>query len=123
MSTWRAHNRRAALRVPLFGVQLSWTPVLKQRRFRPKGPPGVATVLDLSLNGARVRAQYDSRISVGTQVLVAAHGGTGIAEVRRINSETDLHGAFYGIQFVFLDPPLFQLFNDTLAERRSQSDQ
>lgn len=120
MSQWRPHDRRIGARVALSRAQLSWTPLLEHKRFRGKPPAGTATVFDLSLTGARVRAPYDPRIIIGTQVRVSAGGGTGIAEVRRINAvDDDPHDAIYGIHFVRLDAPLFRLFNDTLAARHS----
>ena len=119
MLTWRGHNRRVGLRVPAFGVQLSWAPVVSRKRFRDHDQVGSATVLDLSLSGALVRAPYDRRITVGTQVFVAAADGTALADVRRITSDVDLHGAFYGIHFIRVDPPLFDFINDTLATSRS----
>jgi len=106
----------------LKGAPLFWTPVLEHKRFRGKQPTGMATVVDLSLVGAGVRAGYDPRISIGTQVLIAAGGGWGIAEVRRINAYDDPHEAFYGIHFGHLDAWLLGLFNDTLVARGPEQD-
>ena len=120
MSRWRPHDRRVGPRVQINGAQLSWTPALEHKRFRRADSALVATVLDLSLGGARVRAPYDPRIVVGTQIRVGAGGSSGLAEVRRIKADDNPNEAIYGIRFVRLDSSLFDLFNDTLAARRSQ---
>jgi hypothetical protein len=122
MSQWRRrHDRRIGARVPLNGAQLSWTPVLKPiKRFRNRGLAGTATVFDLSLSGARVRAPYDPRIIIGTQIQITAGGAGGIAEVRRINAADSPDEALYGIHFVRLDAALLRLFNDTLAARQPE---
>ena len=122
MSQWRGpHNRRTAARVRLNGTQLSWAPILENKRFGGNPKVSIATLFDLSLRGARVRAPYDRHIVVGTRIRLAAGGGAGIAEVRRINAEDHPQEASYGIQFVHIEAPLLGLFNDTLAAHGLQA--
>lgn len=66
--------------------------------------------LDLSLSGALVRAPYDRSLTIECKSWLRRPRGAPLAQVRRINSDTDLHGAFF-------DTPLFEFFNETLAAR------
>ena len=112
------YNRRIGSRIAFDGARLGWRPVLPRRLFHRAQRADSVTVADLSITGALVVGARDARVRVGTQVEIDVGGQRGIVEIRRIDADTDPALAWYGVQFVDLQPELQQLINDTVASRR-----
>ena len=107
------HERRISPRYPVT-VGLRWRAQGKWVR-RPER----ATIVDLSLRGARIRARTNDAIKVGSFVDIRVGRGRGIVEVRRIEGSHEPSIAYFGVQFVELDSRLRDLVVDRL-ERRSE---
>lgn len=114
------YSRRLGARAPVDGAQLSWRPIVARKRFARKQFPENACLVDLSLTGARIRAQVDPRIRIDTQIVVAAGGGSGVVRVRRIERGEYPDEAIYAVEFVQKNDVLTELINDTLGARRPQ---
>ena len=112
------YNRRIGSRIAVDGARLGWRPILPRRRFRREQSADSVKVADLSITGALVIGPRDARVRIGTQVEIDAGGQRGVVEIRRIDADTDPALAWYGVQFVDLQPELQQLINDTIAARR-----
>jgi hypothetical protein len=95
---------------------VDWFPVVPRKGFRRERPQS-ATILNLSLTGALVRARTDSRIVRGTRVEIGTPAGRGVAGVRRIRP-IDEQWSDYGIQFVSLDSGLQKFIEEACAADR-----
>ncbi|MEO8693290.1 MAG: PilZ domain-containing protein [Acidimicrobiales bacterium] len=71
-----------------------------------------ATMVDLSLRGAGIRARHDDAFSIGTFVDIIVGRGRGVVEIRRIDRSTEPPFAYYAVQFFELDAPLMDLVLD-----------
>jgi len=105
-------GRRLGTRV-IAGWQ--WTIVMPPRPggWRRRPPQRfAATVIDVSVLGARLRCEELESVGVGSLLQIEADGLTGTVVVRRIAPALVADGLDYGVEFVLLDPNL----NDRVAE-------
>ena len=106
-----SYNRRIGARAAIDPIPISWLPALPRKHFHRADKPRPAVVDEVSVTGARVRALADPAVRVGTQVVIACEGASGLVEVRRIEPGPDAIESLYGVQFVRLDAVLQQLFD------------
>lgn len=106
-----SYNRRIGARAAITPIPINWLPALPRKHFHRAEKPRPAVIEELSVTGARVRALADPSVRIGTQVVIANDGASGVVEVRRIEAAPDAIESLYGVQFVRLDPELQQLFD------------
>jgi hypothetical protein len=99
------------------GVML-WEPHLARTHFRRRSLEQ-ATIVQVSANGALVRARTNGEITIGTRVSIGRGADRGLVAVRRIEATSDAAMAHYGVQFLWLDPPV-QAFFDSAASADTQ---
>ena len=108
------HDRRNSPRYPVT-VGLCWR-VQGQWARRPQR----ATIVDVSLRGARIRARRNDAIRVGSFVDIRIGRGRGLVEVRRIQDSHEPSIAYFGVQFVELDSRLKDLVLDLTRSDRAR---
>ena len=110
-------ERRLLPREPQFGLSFDLfferpRRVMRRRR----AVRATVDVLDLTLEGALLRADGDVRLGVGAQIVLAAGEGMAQAEVRRCFPTGDGSAwRFYGVRFTSAD----LRFQETVSERLS----
>ena len=116
-------ERRIGRRHAVSLVHLTWRPRLAPKWFRRSTRSQRATVIDLSVTGARIRAPANAEIQRGTMVTIAFGPHRGLVQVRRIERARDPTVAYYGVRFVSLDTALRQLVDDAVgADRPTEAD-
>ena len=106
------HDRRNSPRYPVT-VGLCWRVQGQWARRAQR-----ATIVALSLRGARIRARRNDAIRVGSFVDIRIGRGRGLVEIRRIDDSHEPSIAYFGVQFVELDSRLKDLILDlTRADR------
>ena len=113
-----SYERRLGSRARVSGAALSWLPVLPPKRFRHPRAPQQATLVDLSITGARIKASVDNAIARGTHVEIQVKDAWGVVKVRRIDAASEPEMALYGVEFLQLNAPLSDLIDRTLAVRK-----
>lgn len=105
-------------RVTLNGI--AWRPRLPRNWFGRSPRWQRATITDLSLTGARLRAPANDGIQRGTEADVAFGRHHGVVQVRRVDPAHDPAVAYYGVRFVSLDPIVERLIHDTVVKHQSE---
>ncbi|HUP75253.1 MAG TPA: hypothetical protein VM282_19570 [Acidimicrobiales bacterium] len=95
-----------------------WEPHLARTQFRRRSLEQ-ATIVQVSANGALVRARVNGEITSGTRVSIGRGADRGLVAVRRIESTSDATMSHYCVQFLWLDPPI-QAFFDAAASGDTQ---
>lgn len=111
-----SHNRRIGNRFPVGQFTVGWAPPVT-RRLLARRRLETASIVDLSVTGALLRAKSNPQIMRGTQVDIRTGAGTGTVGVRRIEPDNHEH-SLYGVSFIALDEPLRDLIYETLAADR-----
>jgi hypothetical protein len=112
-----SHNRRAGSRFPVGQFVVDWGPQVPKKRFSRRPANETATVLELSVTGALMRAKSNLRIEHGSHVAIGTSVGRGVVAVQRIEPD-DIDHWLFGVSFVALDEPLRELIYDTVAGDR-----
>lgn len=97
------HERRVGQRYPTT-ISLRWR-VQGRRIWRARR----ATIVDVSVTGARISAPTDEVIVIGKLMDINIRGARGVVEVRRVEVSPNPTLAYYGVQFVQLDRQLKDL--------------
>jgi hypothetical protein len=110
-TTQHAEDRRAQSRRLVSDTKLTW--LRSRRRWRRAGAV-MATVIDLSPDGACILGPADAGVTVGTFVEIAMEGCRGLLEIRWVQPQPDdPRHARYGARFVRNDDAL----RDVIRER------
>jgi len=115
MTLQHAHlyERRIGRRHPLVD-QIIWEPQSPRRLFR-RASWEQATIIEVSVNGALVRAHANGGIRLGSRISIGLDQARGLVEVRRIEACADAKLSYYGVQFIWLDPELQARFDDAAS--------
>ena len=97
---------------------LAWEPHLPQAHFRRRLWEQ-ATVLDVSANGALVRARTNPAITRGTRISIGRRNERGLVAVRRVQPTSNATLSDYGVQFLWLDPTMQAFFDAAISTQRS----
>lgn len=97
-----------------------WEPHLARTQFRRRSLEQ-ATIVQVSANGALVRARANGEITIGTRISIGRGADRGLVAVRRIESSSDATMSHFGVQFLWLDPPV-QAFFDGAVSTETQFD-
>lgn len=114
-------ERRIGTRYPssLPYPYLTWQPEVPKPWFRPSSKRQQATMVDVSVTGARIKAPANRHIQRGTMVVIALAGAhSGLVRVQRVDPAPDPTQAYYGVQFVSLDDALQMLIDDIVGAHR-----
>ena len=98
---------------PIFGPIL-WEPHLARTHVRRRALEQ-ATIMAVSANGALIRARTNSEITSGTRVSIGRDADRGLVAVRRIEATANPEVSDYGVQFLWLDPPIQAFFDDAAS--------
>ena len=91
---------------------IMWEPQLGQSQFRRRVQR--ATILEVSANGALIRAGANEEITYGMRVSIGRGDQRGLVAVRSIELVGDGE-AEYGVQFLWLDPSLQTYFDGAVT--------
>lgn len=91
---------------------IMWEPQLGQTQFRRRVQQ--ATILEVSANGALIRAAANEDIMWGIRVSIGRGDQRGLVAVRSIEVVGDGE-AEYGVQFLWLDPSLQTFFDGAVT--------
>ena len=108
-------DRRIGERVDIEPMHLSWMPFTTQIHEGRRTRPQPASLVELSVTGARVLSRSPRRIEVGTWMDVDVDGHCGVVEVRRIAEAKEPSAVVYGVAFVTLEPTLRARIDETIA--------
>lgn len=83
-------------------------------------------IIDLSIAGALLVGPVIDVVRSGSRVPFLYHDARGVAEIRHIRPSDNVpeftNGAYYGVVFISLPPPLKDLIYTHMADRRGQRD-
>jgi hypothetical protein len=102
-------HERPTQRPPLDVI--TWEPHLTRAQLRRRSFEQ-ATIVQVSPNGALVRARTNPEITSGSRVSIGRGADRGLVAVRRIEPISDTAMAHYGVQFLWLDPAIQAFFDD-----------
>lgn len=105
-------NKRVGQRVRVRELRLSWWPEGQSDQRQ------ALYVVDMSVSGVRAVAQRLEHLVVGARMAFCHDGLPGVVEVRSIVDHEHPQLAYYGAQFVQLDPALRRLVADFVASAR-----
>jgi|GraSoiStandDraft_23_1057293.scaffolds.fasta_scaffold287180_1 hypothetical protein len=91
-----------------------WEPHLAKRPFR-RAAWEQATIVEVSVCGARVLAHANDSIVRRTRVSIGLGKARGLVEVRHVEPAADDTMALYSVQFLWLDTEMQSLFDNTVA--------
>lgn len=122
MDETRSRERRIGARQKVHGKVrwrtlrgASWFARVRRRDWR------TVIVDDLSLTGARVIAEVEPAVRVGTAVELEADGHVGTARIRWIEPQPDGHTAHVGVEFLELSPGLQERVEALVADGRPET--
>ena len=96
--------------------QIIWEPQSPRRLFR-RASWEQATIIEVAVNGALVRAHANGGIKLGSRISIGLGQARGLVEVRRIEACTNTKLS-YGVQFIWLDSELQARFDDAASTDR-----
>src|SRR5688500_153534 len=107
------YERRSVPRSPV-AITIRW-------RLRGKWTrrPQRATVINVTLAGAGIRARTDDSVSVGSFVDIYFGTGRGVASVRWVRASTEPAMSDYGIEFFEVDSRLKAVILDLIRRHRA----
>ena len=108
-------DRRVGERVEIEPIHASWITITAQIQGGRRARPQPASLVEVSVGGARVMSQSPSRIEVGTWMELDVDGHCGVVVVRRIAEQEDPSVTVYGVSFVMLAPTLRARIDQTIA--------
>ena len=95
-------------------IVITWEPQLPRTHFRRRALEQ-ATVVQVSPNGALVRARTNLDITRSTRVSIGRGADRGLVAVRRIEATSDAAVSYYGVQFLWLDPTIQALLDNAVS--------
>ena len=95
-------------------VLITWEPQLQRTQFRRRQLEQ-ATIIELSPNGALIRARTNSAITRGTRVAIGRRNQRGLVAVRRVEPAAGIAMSDYAVQFLWLDPAMQALFDEAVS--------
>ena len=107
------YERRIQHRHEIAGCIL-WEPQLLRTQLRRRSLEQ-ATIVDVSMNGALVRARANTAITRGARISIGLQSHRGLVAVRSIEATEDESLSDYGVQFLWLDPAIQAFFDDALS--------
>jgi len=113
-------DRRIGERVDIEPLHVSWMPFKTQIQGGRRARPQPASLVELSVTGARVMSRSPRRIEVGTWMDLDVDGHCGVVEVRRIAEAKEPTVIVYGVAFVTLEPTLRARIDTTIAAQRER---
>ena len=93
---------------------ITWEPHLSHRQFRRRTLER-ATVTQVSMNGALVRARANTAIMPGTRISIGLGNDRGLVAVRRIEPSSHPAMSDYAVQFLWLDPRMQTQFDGAIS--------
>jgi hypothetical protein len=102
---------------------IRWEPQVAHPHFRRR-PSERATIVEVSANGALVRARASADIMTGVRVAIGRGNERGLVAIRSVEAVSegggsdvvgDANEAEYGVQFLWLDPALQAFFDDAVT--------
>lgn len=99
---------------------IRWEPQVPHPHFRRR-PSERAAIVEVSANGALVRARAGADIHVGVRVGIGRGNQRGLVAIRSIelveehDVDADPTEAVYGVQFLWLDPALQTFFDESVT--------
>ena len=96
---------------------IRWEPQVSHPQFRRR-PSERATIVEVSANGAVVRARAGVDIATGARVGIGRANERGLVAIRSvemIESDGGDPEAEYGVQFLWLDPALQSFFDESVT--------
>ena len=110
-SPLRRHDRPTGHEQP---IVITWEPQLPRTHFRRRTLEQ-ATILQVSPNGALVRARTNVDITRSTRVSIGRGADRGLVAVRRIEGTSDAAMSHYGVQVLWLDPTIQALLDRAVS--------
>lgn len=104
-------NRRSGLRLK-FSREAVWSPL------GTPGQPAALQIVDVSVSGARVLAERNPDVSVGTRVQIAFDGETALAEVRSTVPHDHARLCYYGLRFIDVPPAMSRAIHEFVSGNR-----
>ena len=95
-------------------IVITWEPQLPRTHFRRRALEQ-ATIVQVSPNGALVRARTNMDITHSTRVAIGRGADRGLVAVRRIEATSDDSMSYYGVQFLWLDPTIQALLDRAVS--------
>jgi len=95
-------------------IAISWEPHLLRTQVLRRALEQ-ATVVQVSANGALIRARANPEITRSTRVAIGRGADRGLVAVRRIEQTSDENVAYYGVQFLWLDPKMQAVFDNAVS--------
>lgn len=94
-------------------ASIMWEPQQVQPHFRRRLQH--ATIMEVSANGALIRAGVNDDLMRGTRVSIGRGGLRGLVAIRSVEVVGDGSEADYGVQFLWLDPALQAFFDGAVT--------
>lgn len=95
-----------------------WEPQLPLKPFR-RAPWEQATIIDVTVGGARVRARANRAITSGTRISIGSDGARGLVEVCRIEATSNASVGCYDVRFIWLDSGLQMRLDEEISTATS----
>ncbi|MEO5842922.1 MAG: hypothetical protein ABIQ73_11600 [Acidimicrobiales bacterium] len=95
-------------------IAITWEPHLPRTHLRLRALEQ-ATVIQVSANGALIRAHTNPDINRSMRVSIGRGSDRGLVAVRRIEQTSDDSISHYGVQFLWLDPKIQAVFDDAVS--------
>ena len=93
---------------------ITWEPQLPRTHWRRRWSEH-ATVIDVSMNGALIRATANSAITRDARISIGRQSHRGLVAVRSIELAPDATMSDYGVQFLWLDPAIQAFFDESVS--------
>ena len=107
------YERRIQYRHEIAGC-IIWEPQVLRTQLRRRALEQ-ATIVDVSMNGALVRARANTAITRGARVSIGLQSHRGLVAVRSIEPTEDELLSDYGVQFLWLDPAIQAFFDEAAS--------
>jgi hypothetical protein len=95
-------------------IVITWEPQVSRTQFRRRSLEQ-ATIIEVSANGALVRARSNMEITSGTRISIGRGADRGLVAVRRIEPTSDPSMSHYGVQYLWLDPPIQATLDEAVS--------
>jgi hypothetical protein len=114
MTLQSPHRRFERPAEPEQSIAITWEPQLPRAQFRRRASEQ-ATIVQVSPNGALVRARTNTDITRSTRISIGHGADRGLVAVRRIEATSDATVSHYGVQFLWLDPTIQALLDRAVS--------
>ena len=95
-------------------IVITWEPHVSRTQFRRRSLEQ-ATIIEVSANGALVQARTNMDITSGTRIAIGRGADRGLVAVRRIEPTSDPSMSHYGVQYLWLDPPIQATLDEAVS--------